>query len=198
VRALVLTSLTLLLAHCRTNDLVPSPSAIAVVGREVTPLYLEIDNGGELPLRVRYSEFALIARDGQRFAALPPLAVEGEGRLKSIRPFRHPRFTYRDFALAPWYRTVYPGHRLYTPFAVDPFYYDTYFRYWDARAELPTPAMIDRALPEGVVMPRGLVQGWLYLEELDHGVAHVALRTDLVDARDAAGYGELRIPFEVR
>ncbi len=44
----------------------------------VTPVKVTIQNNARQPAMVRYSNFALVSDDGDRYAAVPPFNVEGE------------------------------------------------------------------------------------------------------------------------
>lgn len=174
----------------------PWPGPVAI-DREVTPLKVRIDNIGPTPLRVRYNEFALVAPDGTSFAALPLARIEGEVAVRT-RTYGAPGFYHRGFAVAPYYAPFYPGIDPYPGyFGPDRYYYDTYYRYWED-VELPTTAMEQRVVPEGVIDPGGSLEGWLFFEKIDAGLERVVLRADLVDAPSGRQFAELRIPFSVQ
>lgn len=172
----------------------------APISQEVTPVRVVIENNSSQPLRIRYNDFALVSADGQRFAALPLYGIEGTVEepvtAEAYTPVTNPVFTYTDFTVAPYYSTIYPGITPFAgAFAFDPFYYDTYVTYWRDRS-LPTTEMFTRALPEGVVMPNGRVDGWLYFEEVGDA-RRVTFRADLTEATRGRSFGEIRIPFMV-
>lgn len=171
-----------------------------VVTDHVTPIQVRIENDRGEPLRLRYQDFALEGASGHRYAALPPFQVEGkdgeyrlaEGSLSVAAP----TFYHHGFHLAPIYLPFYPGFSAasHYPFHFDPYFYDHYWGHWDT-IELPTPAMLDQALPEGVLDARGEVEGFLYFEPVDERVARVTFRADLVNAESGEMFGEVRIPF---
>lgn len=166
------------------------------IDREVTPLKVRVDNIGPTPLRVRYNEFALVAPDGTSFAALPLARIEGEVAVRT-RTYGAPGFYHRGFAVAPYYAPFYPGIDPYPGFfGPDRYYYDTYYRYWE-EIELPTTAMEQRVIPEGVIDPGGSLEGWLFFEKIGSHLERVVLRADLVDAPSGRKFAELRIPFIV-
>ncbi|QBQ54355.1 hypothetical protein [Nitrosococcus wardiae] len=176
----------------------PGPQPIR---EEVTPVRVVIDNLSGMPLRLRYSDFALVATDGMRYTALPPYRIEGSVLEPVLAggytPVADPDFVYDGFTVAPLYGPVYPTLGAYPgTFAYDPFYYDTYGTYW-ATLPLPTAAMRAWALPEGVLDAGGHLEGFLYFERVPEEQRRVTFRADLVDAQDNRAFGEVRIPFVV-
>ena len=87
--------------------------------------------------------------------------------------------------MAPYYSAVYSTMGVY-----DPYYYDAYETYY-ADIDLPTPEMLQHALPEGVVDPGGSVTGFIYFEDVSDDVPRVEFRGQLVDASTGT------IPFAV-
>lgn len=170
----------------------------------VTPLRVTIQNDSERPVRLRYSDFALVARTGERYAALPPYDIEGtvsrpvvagDYRALDRLGFRHNRFW-----IAPHYRYVYPTlsayqlHRLY----FDPYYYNYYYPYWGRiEQDLPTAEMLRRVIPEGVIQSEGSVSGFLYFEHVDDDLAQAELdfHAELVDAESGEMFATVHIPF---
>lgn len=172
------------------------------VQQEVTPIRVAIYNDGDAPLRVQYREFELTTPDGRIFAALPLLEIDTavrEPRAVPPVPVR-PAFTANDFEIAPLYAPVYPDLPVGPNLYYDPEYYeyvDYYYDYW-RRYDLPTATMIELAIPEGVLLPGGELEGFLYFEEVGTEVPRVSFRMDLVNARNAALLGTIEIPFVVR
>lgn len=78
----------------------------------------------------------------------------------------------------------------------DPYYYGGYYTYWNT-ISLPTPGMLKRAIPEGVIKDGGRLSGFLYFEEVSPKLKMVNFRTDLVDAQDGSIFGTISIPFVV-
>ena len=171
----------------------------APITREVTPVRVSITNGSDVPIRVRYEDFALeTARRG--YSALPPLRLTGSVGETVLRspydPVTDPVFGAVGFDLAPAYASVYPGY----PLAVaDPFPYEplwTEDRYRRTRDyELPTKAMVDLAIPEGVLRSGGRMTGFLYFENIPAGVGRTVFRMDLVNARTGEQIDTIQIPF---
>src|SRR5690606_9715776 len=125
---------------------------------EVTPIRVSIQNSSDDPIRVRYSDFALVDPNGVRYAAIPPLQVEGD--IETPVTVESPYFLYDNFYVAPYYSRWYPYLTPYDAFYYDPFYYDRYYTVW-LETQLPTPDMLAWALPEGVVLPGGSITGYL-------------------------------------
>jgi hypothetical protein len=74
----------------------------------VTPMRVTIENGSERAIRIRYSEFALVAESGRRYAALPSYGVNGTVNeplmARRYRPIDPIGFDYRYFRVALHYR----------------------------------------------------------------------------------------------
>lgn len=235
----VLAAAALALGACATTSLSPGPGAQTVPGlenvavsevsgvsvrvepddwqgdplveRTVQPVRVTIDNDGPAPIRVRYGDFALIAPDGHRYAALPPFDIEGQLLSPVLAdgyvPFYSPRFRYRGFYVAPYFARIYPGIPVYAgpaSYFYDPFYYDFY--YPDMLSAIrPTMEMLSLALPEGMIEPGGSITGFLYFERVSRNDPSVTFREELVAVGDAEGptgaagaaFGEVSIPFTV-
>jgi hypothetical protein len=170
----------------------------------VTPLRVTIQNDGDRPVRLRYSDFSLVGTRGERYAALPPYEIEGTvsrpAMARDYRALDRLDFRYSRFRVAPHYRFVYPTlsayqlHRLY----FDPYYYSYYYPYWGRIEEdLPTPDMLRRVIPEGVIQSQGSVSGFLYFEHVDEDLAQARLdfHAELVDAETGEMFATINIPF---
>lgn len=138
----------------------PGPARIAEV---VTPLRIIIENGSSWPLQIRYGSFKITAPDGDSYRAIPPRRVTG---VVDTDEYIKPGFTYSRFYAAPYLNRYYSGVPTYSgEFSVDAPYHQHYDGYWDGRAILPTPELIARALPEGVLNPGGRLDGYVYFEK---------------------------------
>lgn len=173
------------------------------LAQELTPLRVTIDNGSDQPLRVRYEDFAIETGKGVRYTPLPPLRIQGTVIEQADRPVRFPRyavtprFAYSGFYLAPWYSPYYPNLRAWShPWAFSPFYYDTYYPRWTVK--LPTPDMLEMAIPEGVIEPGGRVSGFLYFPDIAARVERVTFSAELMQGREGQRLGALEVPFVVR
>lgn len=225
-----------LLSACATASLSPAPEARTVSGatsvaveqvdgvrvtvqadawdgdarvtNAVQPMRVTITNGSTQPLRVRYSDFALVAANGHRHGALPPYKVEGDllqpMMIDAYTPIITPAFGYRRFYIAPYFARVYPGIPVYArgyPL-YDPGYYG-YYHYAFVQSIRPTVEMLGRAMPEGVIEPDGQLSGFLYFERADPKWTSLTFRGTLVSVRDSAApqggavFGEISIPFTV-
>lgn len=179
-------------------------SGEADIDEVVTPMLVTITNDSDHPIRISYEGFSLVEPgNGRRFAALPPWEVRGETRLADgYRPIAEPRLRARSFRVAPYYGSLYPGYGTFTGYGYYSSipYYTTYYDYWRRlEIELPTPTMLKRAIPEGVIEPGGMVAGYLYFEKvqgLDRGT-RLDLRTELVDAESGEIFASLDMPFMV-
>lgn len=159
--------------------------------RIVTPMLVRVENDGAVAVQVRYEDFALVAEDGRRFAAIPPFNVRGvvstpnRGLYPVYGPGVSPFYSfYPHLAVAPG---IYP---------FDPLYYDAYWPYWYRWVDLPTGDMVQKALPEGVLQPGGRTTGFLYFEDVDKArrvTFEARLRVRDTDNRTVG----LTIPFVV-
>lgn len=172
----------------------------------VTTLRITIENNSSRKLRIRYSDFALVTDRNVRYAALPPYDVSGSVAAPSMAseygPIDRPGFRYDGFSVAPHYYSIYP---YLTPYELhllyfDPDYYSHYYPYWGRmRTELPTPDMLRKVVPEGVLDEGGEIEGFLYFEKLLQlqDEQRVSFHVDLVDAINGQRFATLHIPFIV-
>lgn len=166
------------------------------VREHVTPVMLEIENRGDQPLRVRYSNISLESADGERFSALPPFDVRGSVEKTVDRLI--PRFGYEGVAVAPYLGNVYEGLEVEPPSSyMDLQYYDHLYDNWKVEIPLPTKHMQEVALPEALIRPQGQLSGYVYFERVPESKEQVTLTFDLVNADTGATFGTARIPFVV-
>jgi hypothetical protein len=66
-----------------------------------------------------------------------------------------------------------------------------------AAHDLPTPEMLRRVIPEGVIQSRGSVSGFRYFEHVDEDLAQAKLdfHAELVDAETGEMFATVHIPF---
>jgi len=174
------------------------------VKQYVTPVYVTISNNSGKELKISYEQFALLAPNGKRFAALPPFGVTGEVSrpvlLQQYSPILVPGFTYRGFMIAPFYSSIYPEIPVCNEeFYFDPLYYNNYYNYWDQiNYDLPTPKMIDDALPEGVLKKGGEISGFIYFEKIDEvNSPKIDFKADLINSKTGNNFAVISIPFSV-
>jgi hypothetical protein len=186
----------------RVTATVDTWTGLEDIKQEVTPLQVTIRNDNPEPVRVQYSDLALVSPTGKRYAALPPYQIEGTIQepviSSSYAPITTPGFGYRGYSVArpygPVYPTLEPG---FGPYYYDPFYYNRYYRYW-ATIDLPTQEMLLRALPEGMIRDGGYVSGFVYFERVPESEPRVTVQMDLVGARSGNRFGRITIPFRVK
>ena len=167
------------------------PSTLSLV---VTPLLITVENGGSVPVRVGRGLFALVTPEGVRFAAQAPQEIGGiVGTPAPGGVVAYPRVGF-GFGLGAGHFGRGIGGGIGVGFG-DPFYDDYYYPSMvDVR--LPTPDMIQLALPEAVVDPGGRASGYLYFPRHWREAKRVDLVARVVDARSTE-LGSVSIPFEV-
>jgi hypothetical protein len=160
--------------------------------RQVTPLLVTIRNDRTEPVAVKSGEVALLAPNGRRFAALPPLTIEGT-LVEPVSAF--PAAVGGPYGPAvpgggpfdPWYRSRVGA----APYGWDPRYDSPTY----ATVHLPTRDMLALALPDAPIRPAEVVQGFVYLERVGPKGTSVDLVLPLVDAGSGQALGAVRIPF---
>lgn len=171
----------------------------------VTPMKVTLRNHSDRPLRVRYSDFALVNESGKRFAALPPYGIKGTVNAPQLdvgaTPIVRPGIRTHRFRVAVPYRVVYPSLSAGTTVSrvyADPRYYAYYYPYWQrTNVELPTAEMLRRVLPEGILDPNGELEGFLYFEYVgsESSGTEINFHADLIDAESGQMFATLHIPF---
>lgn len=160
---------------------------------KVTPILLEMQNNGNVPVLLRYNRIALTDAAGHHFAAMPP--YDTDGSLSEAYTVQNPYYGFNGFAVAPYLSRWYPRFSRYNgAFAYDQAYYRPYVTRYE-QIRLPTVDMVQRALPEGVLSPAGSASGFVYFEPLDRDAKMVTLTVDIVNAETSAVLGTASIPF---
>jgi hypothetical protein len=163
---------------------------------DIIPMQVTIENDGAVPLAIRYQHFQLMTGEGGSSAALPPFDIDGTQTVPFERIDRWAGYPYplSNFALAPYLARYYPGLVPFDgDFVYDRRYYGRYYPRW-VRVQLPTPEMLRRALPEGVLRSDGSMTGFLYFDRPGE-VRSATLTFELVNALDDRGIGTIEIPF---
>jgi hypothetical protein len=159
----------------------------------VVPLLVTIENLGPVPVRLRYDAFTLVGADGRRYPARSPFDIRG------VVSEPVPYGAYPDWGDAPYLGPYHPGWWAGGPWPRS-WYYDRYWPYYYSyppyrRVALPTPDMVQTALPERVLQPGERVTGFLFFDGVPTRVPRADFVADLVDARTAAPFGTVAIPF---
>jgi hypothetical protein len=167
------------------------------VDEMVTALQVRIENESAHAILIRHSDFSLVSSAGTRYLAIPPVRVDASSlRVDASYEFISPDFEYVEFRAAPYYASIFPGLPTYADFSADPSHYG-YYDYW-RRSGLPTPSMLARALPEGVLDEGGRLSGWLYFQKLTERDERVALRASFEAAVSGTRVASFEIPFTVK
>ncbi|MCY1018860.1 hypothetical protein [Pyxidicoccus sp. MSG2] len=183
--------------------------------RSLTPVRVLVDNHSGRPLRLQYSDFAIVGAESRfQYAAVPPLELsnsgaprEGQGQggsgSGSLYMGGGPGWGYGPYGS---YRPFYGHYRYgYGPYGgppgpfVGPYspYYPYYGGYGCAEP-LPTKDMLEQALPEGTLADGGRVEGFLYFQGVAQRERQVVLQARLVDGNTGEPFGTLDIPFQVQ
>jgi len=168
----------------------------ADLSTKVTPLLIELQNNGNREVLIRYNQISLTDADGHRFSVMPPYDINTT--LTQAYTIENPFYGFRGYAIAPYLARWYPRMLRYEgPFAYDPAYYSPYITRY-AQIQLPTVDMVQRALPEGVLSPKGHAEGFVYFEALHRDARTLTLAVNLIDAESGAAIGTAEIAFAVR
>ncbi len=175
------------------------PGAEAVT-QQLTPLYIRIENHGDIPLLIQFRSFALIGPHQEYFAALPPLAAsvdigEFTGDGHEFAADDNWLFNHHGFFISPFYSGSYPALPVWSHGVL----HDNKFRAAPHRTASHSPIsaaeLAARVLPEGVVEPQGSISGFLLFEYVAPDLAQVAFQGELIDATSGDAFGLLQIPF---
>ena len=161
-----------------------------------TPVLVHIENGGEKSIIVRYSLMSLVGGSGQDYYAMPPYDLnKAPPEVYTVRTLH---YSFSGFTIAPYLRFYYPFLTPYDgPFAPDP-RYERPYRNAFRRVQLPTAEMVQRALPEGVLEPKGRISGFMYFEPFSNEVTRLRFSLGIVSADGKDKLGTAVIPFVVK
>jgi hypothetical protein len=127
---------------------------------EVTPVWVTVHNTTGQPVRVQYDEFALRGPKGDMYEALAPYTMDAPASTPAFRVANGGYF--ENFAIAPYLAPSYPWMPIWDgPLPRGPSYQSV-----AAVSGLPTAAMLQRALPEGVLENDGTASGFLYFQKI--------------------------------
>jgi len=170
----------------------------AVITQAVTPLRIQIRNHGDVPAEIHLENIALVSDTGRIHHAVPAVAMEGAVHtMEPPRQVIEPGFEADRFTVAGRYRRANPRLRNYNgPFRHDVPYYRRYYNTWSTTEALPTPEMIQCALPEGVLEAGGQVAGWLYFEPVgDAEKVHLTAELFPTNEDPDSPLAQLHVPF---
>lgn len=162
-----------------------------------TPMFVDIQNSGKVPVALRYNRLRLTGASGQRYSAMPVFVLSGSPADSVI--VRTPAYPVSGFTVAPHLRMYYVGAAHYDgPFTHDSVYYTRYLPALN-RFALPAAEMVRRALPEGVLEPGGRVGGIVFFEPFSHEVMpSITFTLELVNPDNNQSIGTAVIPFVAR
>ncbi|MBU8899847.1 hypothetical protein DRW03_15890 [Corallococcus sp. H22C18031201] len=177
------------------------------LGQRLTPVFVQVQNQSDRPLRIQYSAFSLVGADSHfHYSALPLLALQnglaqGTGGSGNNNDNRYAPASWSvglgyGFGYGPGWRRGFGWGPYWGGPWFDPYYYPGYYGA-PYPEPLPTEDMLTRALPEGTLAPGGRLDGFLYFQGVTRRESAVKLELKLVDARTGEAFGTLDIPFQV-
>lgn len=160
----------------------------------VTPLHVRIQNRSSDPIYFGYSQMKLIEKNGDVRRAIPLFEIDGE---VAAREPVEPTFTHDSFFVMSPYRGIYPSMATtsYAPTPMTSYDYATQYRQWGV--DLPTGAMIEAALPEGVIEPGGHISGFVYFDQVDDDAGSVTFVYLAESTRSSSPIAEVAVLFDV-
>jgi hypothetical protein len=161
---------------------------------KATPVLLEFSNNRDRSILVRYDHIVLTDASGHRLDVIPPYNIDGKVSVPVVvqQPGYFGAYTYAPYAyrFSPTYmRYGYAGG-----FAYDPQYYQPYVTVYTDVA-LPTPEMLQRALPEGAIESGGTAGGFVFFKRIRRGEQVLTLHIDIIDQASGDILGTAKIPF---
>jgi hypothetical protein len=164
----------------------------AELENEVTPVLVRVENQGSEAVTIRYQNFEFLNPAGTNFEAIPPYNISES----VVEPVEVTAFPFSRFQVAPHLRRYYSRLRAWNdPFLFDRAWFGRRFTVWQ-RVQLPTGDMIRGALPEGVLEPGGIAEGFVYFEHVSEQAEQITLTMNLVTPSGKT-LGKVEIPFMV-
>lgn len=148
---------------------------------EVLPIRVSVMNDSGHAIAIRYREVELVAPSGKTYAAVPPRQVQGAIEAHEVQSCVAPALCRHEFSPHSRDRTLHPCR--------DPAH-GTFVR-------LPTPEMLDWAMPERVIESGSQLAGFLYFQPVEVEQRRVTFRLRILDAKTEHEIGVARIPFAV-
>lgn len=166
----------------------------ANLGATVTPLAVRIENHSGGPIELVYDHFALVAADGREFHPLPLLPLSGRSAATSSLT---PAYQPADFFIAPRFAPTYsrlPAWR--SALARDESLYMLDYRKWSDG--LPSPDVLLKGLPEGVLEDGGAISGFLYFDGEARRQGDVTFQADMIAGNGERRMALIEIPFRLQ
>lgn len=156
--------------------------------QEITAVRAAIVNRTGHPVRIRYADLALVGGDHETLTALPPFRLRG-----AIQNAFNPSISGSRFLVAKAYAAYFPGWAVDETAPFDDAGYDRAFRQW--HAQLPTPDMVNQALPEGLLRDGGRIEGYVFFARPLQPDPEATFVARLLDARSGRPIGKISIPL---
>jgi len=166
--------------------------------KRVHPVLVRITNDGDVPVRVRAQDFALVTGSGLRLTGLAPFDVQGsevEANDHTIYPYGALSFNYFRLGhgsnFGHGFHGIGSSHGFHHPGLLALAHTPTF-----TRIDLPTADMVSKALPERIVEPGERVAGFVYFPRVGDEIRDFRLEFDMV-APDASEewQAQASIPF---
>ena len=163
---------------------------------KATPVLLEFTNNRDHPIVLRYDHIVLADAAGHHLDVIPPYDIDGKVSVPVTvqNPGYFGAYTYAPYLypIAPTYlraTSAYNGGVVYGAS-----YYQPYLTVYTDVA-LPTPEMLQRALPEGAIASGGAAGGFVYFKKIRRGEQVLTLHVDIIDKGTGDILGTAKIPF---
>jgi hypothetical protein len=178
----------------RSNKWAGEPETL---GSAATPLFVTIRNDSPDPVRIQYRDIEIVDQHGRSYAALPPAHLSASNVLRGAQ-VTAPEFKYERFEVAPYLVQAYPSLPVWAgKFDFDLQHYRQYARQWPF--PLPTKDMIEKAIPEGVLLPGGVITGYVYVEPINPSdVERATVQLNVTLAEEGEQRASITIPMLVR
>lgn len=160
----------------------------------MTPLAVRIENHSGGPIELIYERFALVATDGREFHPLPLLPLSGRSAATvSLQPAYQPA----GFFVAPRFAPTYTRLSAWrNGLARDESLYMLQYRKWGDG--LPSPDVLLKGVPEGVLEDGGSISGFLYFDGEARGQHDLTFQADLTAGDWERRVALIEIPFRIQ
>jgi len=157
----------------------------------VTAVNVRVANSSGRPIRLLYQDFALVGAHGHKYLPVPVLPLTPDEQSTRLDP----SYASSKFFIAARFHDVYQDVEPWSqPLGRDEDLYETQYRRWGR--ERPSPDVVRRGMPEGVLGDGGIIAGFLYFERPVHE-DRVTFEAEFDTSEGQATVASVKIPFRV-